>query len=440
MSALSWFSFPIPDAYEVLVDVALYFSLGGDTTFDSYLTYVVLALFVVLGWSAYSYRKTKGMEMFSVLALLGVVTFAPSPAQALEFRRDENRVNISASEVIDDTLVVASDNVIVDADIDGDLIAVGRRVVVNGDVSGSLVTFARTITIKGKVGGSIVTGGDSIDLIETQVGGDLWAAASLVNVDDKSEVTGNAMLASELITVAGRVGKDLYAAANTTELGGRVGEDLKAYTHWLNLLDDARVEGSVRLHTDNDEALQLSESAIIVGEIENLALPKEFKNRNRFASSEFYLHQVVRLVSAFIVGLVLLWMIPVLRRAQVDGGIEGLATAGIGLVTLVSLPVIGLLVGLTVVGLPFTVIGFFAWIMIIYFAKIVIAPFIGQLILGNSDKRDSMPFTLFAGLLAIILVVNVPGVGGFFNFLLTIIGIGVIARMILAYTSGLRAR
>ena len=132
MSALSWFSFPIPDAYEVLVDVALYFSLGGDTTFDSYLTYVVLALFVVLGWSAYSYRKTKGMEMFSVLALLGVVTFAPSPAQALEFRRDENRVNISASEVIDDTLVVASDNVIVDADIDGDLIAVGRRVVVNG--------------------------------------------------------------------------------------------------------------------------------------------------------------------------------------------------------------------------------------------------------------------------------------------------------------------
>jgi hypothetical protein len=108
-------------------------------------------------------------------------------------------------------------------------------------------------------------------------------------------------------------------------------------------------------------------------------------------------------------------------------------------VTFISLPVIALLVGLTVVGIPLTVIGIFAWIMMIYFAKIIIAPFVGQLVLSSTDKRDSMPFTLFAGLLVIILVVNLPGIGGFFNFLLTVIGIGVIARIILSYTSGLRA-
>jgi hypothetical protein len=440
MSALSWFSLPIPDAYEVLVDVALYFSLEGGTMFDSYFIYVVLALFVVLGWSAYSYRKARGMEMLSVIGLLGVVTFAPTPVQALDFRRDENMVKISASEVIDDTLVVASDTVIVDADIGGDLIVFGRRVVVNGDVSGNLVTFARTIVVEGKIGGSIVTAGDSVDLVASQVGGGFWAAAGHINVDEDSEVNRNAMMASELITVAGRVGKDLYAAAETTEISGRVGEDVEAFTHRLNLLDDARVEGSVRLHTDNDEALQLSDSAVVVGEIENLALPKDFRRSNRYASGEFYLHQSVRLVSAFLVGLVLLWMIPAFRGAQLEGGIDGVATAGIGLVALISLPVIGLLVGLTVIGLPFTVIGVFAWIMIIYFAKIVIAPFIGQLILSSSDKRDSIPFTLFAGLLVIILVINLPGIGGFFNFLLTIIGIGVIVRMILSYTSELRAR
>ena len=247
------------------------------------------------------------------------------------------------------------------------------------------------------------------------------------------------MLASELITVAGRVGKDLYAAAETTELSGYVGEDVEAYSHWLSLLDDARVEGSVRLHTDNDEALQLSDSAVVLGEIENLALPKDFESSNRYASGEFYLQQSVRLVSAFLIGLVLLWMIPVFRRAQIEGGIEGVATAGIGLVTFISLPVIALLVGLTVVGIPFTVFGFIAWIMMIYFAKIVIAPFIGQLVLSSTDKRDSMPFTLFAGLLVIMLVVNLPGIGGFFNFLLTVIGIGVIVRIILSYTSELRA-
>jgi hypothetical protein len=59
------------------------------------------------------------------------------------------------------------------------------------------------------------------------------------------------------------------------------------------------------------------------------------------------------------------------------------------------------------------------------------------MILGSSEKNNSLPWTLLAGLVAIILVINIPAIGGIFNFILTIIGFGLIVQVVLNYTLGL---
>ena len=122
-----------------------------------------------------------------------------------------------------------------------------------------------------------------------------------------------------------------------------------------------------------------------------------------------------------------------------NGGIAGLKTVAIGLVTLISLPIIMLLFAITVVGLPFTLVGLFSWLSAIYFAKIVLASTIGHMLLSASEKKDSLPLTLLVGLVVILLAVNIPAVGGIFNFILTIVGIGMIVQLVLNYTSRMGA-
>jgi hypothetical protein len=438
VSAFSWITLiTVPDPFELFVSIARYFSQEGTNLIYTYIGIVIVSLIVTaLGWFAFSYRKTRGMLSLCILVMLsGTLLVAPS-ADALEFRRDDNMVTIDASETIDDTLIVAGETVVVDGTVTGDLIALGDRVVVNGSVGGNLVTFGDSITVHGRVGGFVLGAGSSIELVDAVVEGDLWSAADRVSINRESRIGRNATIATELATMAGEVERDLLAFGEKIELSGKVGEDFEVFAERVSLMGSANVGGNLRLRIDDEDNLQRSPNSVVGGEVEFLLQESGLDQINRYATLGFYIHQLLRLVSAFIAGFALLWLFPGLRDITLDSGISGIKTAGIGLVGLVALPVFMLLFAVTVVGLPFTVVGFFSWLLAIYFAKIVLASVIGQMILVSSEKNNSLPWTLLAGLVAILFVVNIPAIGGIFNFILTILGFGLIVQVVLNYTLG----
>ena len=101
-------------------------------------------------------------------------------------------------------------------------------------------------------------------------------------------------------------------------------------------------------------------NARIGGELSFLDMPTEFKSTNPYATVQFYLWQAARLVSALIAGLLILWLAPGLGRLSVGRGVEGFKSAGVGLVALVSTPIIALLLAITLVGLPIAMFGVFS--------------------------------------------------------------------------------
>lgn len=440
VNAFTWITLiPIPDVYELLVSTALYFSQKGTTMIDTYLGFIVLSLFILtLTWLAYSYRKARATLSLCLLAAISGSLLAPPSANALELRRSDNMVTIEATETIDDTLIIAGDTVLIDGTINGDLIALGRRVIVSGSVGGNLIAFAEAVTVRGQVDGFVLGVASSLEFSDAIVKGDLWGAAAVVSISRESRIGRNAIIATETALIAGDVGRDLVAVGENIELSGTVGEDFEAFSNRVSLLGDARVGGNLRFRHDESN-LHRSSTSVVNGEVEFLSLHSEFEPRNKYVSGEFYLWQLLRLVSAFIVGIALLWFVPGVHGVTLSGGIAGLKTAGIGLVTLISLPIMMVLFAITVVGLPFTVIGFFSWLLAIYFAKIVLASVIGRLLLGSSEKKDSLPLTLLAGLVVILIAVNLPAIGGILSFILTIVGIGMIVQLALTYTSSLDA-
>ncbi len=428
----------VPNAYELIVAAAMYVYREGTTMIDTYLGLIVLTA-VVLGVAtlALRYRRARTMVGLGLGVVLGASLVAPTPAHALDFRFGEDLVNITAGETIADTLVIGGESVIIDGNVEGDLITGGERLVINGSVSGNVIALGQSVTINGNVGGTVIGAAEVLELSGAQVVGDIWVAGETIELGKGTRIGRNATVAGERIILTGHVTRDLTVAGESLEVSGSVGEDIEAFTDQLRLIGDASVGGDIRFRSDDEDRLQQSPDATVQGSVTFSSVFEESEPRNRYLDPQFYINQVLGLVAAFVAGVTLLWFFPDLRYLRLGNSGENFRTAGLGLIGIISLPVVAILMGITVVGLPLTVVGLFFWAFMLYFAKIVLASYLGQVILVSSDQDDSLPLTLLAGLGAIFVAVNIPAVGGIINLLLTIIGVGMILRLMLRYVRDL---
>ena len=435
-AALSRFSIPVPDGFDVMVETGLLFiSEEGVNMITNYFAFIGISVVALLAlWITLSVRRARANSLAIVSAILIAGSLTPTEAQAVETRTDGALITIEAGEVIEDTVIAAGETIVVDGDVTGDLFAFGRRVVVNGDVGGNLLTFAESITVQGEVEGTLLGASSTFEVDASWVGGDLWGFANSILVSTETAIDGNAIGFAETFVFSGSTAKDLVAFSERVEVNGEVGEDVDAFSHTLNFLGQSKVLGDVRFRGE-EEDLQKADGAVIQGMIEFPELPEDFTPRNRYLTGEYYIRQLVRLAAAFLAGLCFLWLIPVARDAELDGGVDGLKTAGIGLVAVVSMPVIAMLFAMTLVGMPIAVLGVFFWIALLYFAKIIVAYMLGSMLLNSRDGDENLALTLFVGLVAVIVAVCLPGLGGVINFLLTIIGVGMLIGLVMNYAS-----
>jgi hypothetical protein len=431
LNATTWVtSIYLPDIYAMTSATALYLIEEGTAMFDTYLGFIVASLSAITLLSlVLIYRKSHASMGVCMLVMLAGAMVLPEPVSALELRRDEDMVTIAKSETIDDTVLVAAETVLIEGVITGDLIAVGREIDVTGSVGGNLITFAESVTVRGEVGGLVIGGASSYDLRGASVVGDVWIGGEKIGIDEAARVGRNVTLAGESISVEGDVGKDLYAFAESVELSGTVGEDLEAFSNRLRLLGGAEVGGNVRFRNSDEDKFYRAENVKIGGAIEFSDMPEALEEENPYATAEFYLWQIAKLIGAFLVGVALLWAMPSLRTVSIGAGIDALKTAGVGFITMVVVPLVAVLVGLTLIGLPLSAIAFAAWLLGLYLAKVIVGAAVGRMVLSESD---SLPLTLLAGLLIVVIAVNLPFIGGIINFVLTLIGLGLLVQHVLS--------
>ncbi len=430
VNATTWFtSIYLPDVYEMTRTTTLFLFEEGATMIDAYMSFIVACVVTVaMLWIAVVYRRSRvSISVCVLVASLGI-TLQSAPVQALDVRNSEGVLTIPASETVDDTLIVAGERIVIAGTITGDVIAAGRNIEVSGTVGGNLLTFGEMVELSGSVGGFALGGVSTYEIEGGSVAGDLWVGAETVSVDSDSTVGRNVTTAVRLSSVDGSVGRDYYVFGETAELNGQVQGNVEFFGNRVYLLDEAVVGNSVRIRSGNPDALHQADSAEVQGEVEFLDLPEEFEQRSPYATLGFYLWQLGYLIGAFLVGIGLLWLVPGLREVSLNTGSEGLKTAGIGFLAFVSIPAMAVLVAITVVGLPIAFIGMAAWLLGWYLSKVVVGYMIGQMVIGD---KDSTPISLLVGLGIVVVVINIPFIGGILSFLLTVIGLGLIVQYLM---------
>jgi cytoskeletal protein CcmA (bactofilin family)/predicted anti-sigma-YlaC factor YlaD len=345
----------------------------------------------------------RSMLTSSILSALAFITVFSSSSYGLDIRSSDKPVTVPSGETVDDTLVAAGESVVVDGTVTGDLITFARQVTIRGRVKGNVISFAQHVELEGTVEGSVFGFAQSLDT-RGHVGRNVYAFAQTADMARDSRIAENATIFAAESTIEGTIGRDAYARAASIQISA-----------------PARINGSLRARVGRPESVRIEPGAVIAGKTD---VQSTGPRPSKYSRLSFYVWQTIWLAGAFLSGLLLFWVVPALSRMSLATTRDLLASAGVGFMVLVGMPIAAVIAAVTLIGLPLGLIALACWLVAIYFAKIIVAGFLGRSLLEKSDTHASTALVLLAGLVPIFIAINLPYVGGLVNFLLIVLGLG----------------
>jgi len=364
---------------------------------------------------------------FQALVLSGalLVLVAPSAAMAAEVRNGPNAV-VAPGETVDDDLFATGQTVTVDGRVIGDVFATGQTVVVTGTVDGDLIAAAQQVVVDGTVNGNVRAAG-AVVTVNGRVGRSVTGLAQQVNVSSSGRVDGSLVAAGETISAFGPVGRGVTAGGGTLQLGGPVGGKVLVWANNLSLGPNTRIAGDLEYRSDPPADVP---SGAVAGRVQFDQIEQR-QQQAPVLNGLFDFGGLVWLCGSAILGALALIFAPrAAARAVELGRQQPVPTFGLGLLALCAVPVVAVLIGLTLVGLPFALA-----VAALYWLALLLAwPALG-LVVGTELARrvrrgEPMPVlgALVVGLIVLHLVTHLPIVGGLVAFLGLAFGLGLIVQ------------
>jgi Putative zinc-finger len=412
--------------YEMVFDAVFMLKNRLPELFDAAASVGAMAAFSLLGCAVLHALSRRITKTSSMLLLFVLILSAPDAARALDFRRDGD-THVAAREIISETLVCTGDVVTVDGTIDGDLVVAAERFTLRGTVTGNLFVFGGEVEIDGSIEGSVVSIGKTVRL-----GGSVDGGATLVgkrlSVMDDARIERDVTLLGEGARIAGAAGRDVTFAGEWIEVRAEITRDLHVLgAEHVVLLDAARVGRDVRARLwGHDEEVERAPGASVVGEV---AVAQESMVREHYLAHYqhvgFYVMLLMSAAAAFVYGLLIYLFDPRLFEAELPDGRAFVRSLGTGFVVVLAGPVALGLIGLTVIGIPIAVIGFFILLSALYTSYVLVAGMVGQSVF---EPRGSGPGafapSLLVGVLIVSAVAALPFIGPAIRILTVLFGMG----------------
>ncbi|GGM19296.1 bactofilin family protein [Deinococcus aerophilus] len=378
--------------------------------------------------------------------------------------RSGDRVVVARSEVIQDDLYVAGDDVQIDGTVNGDLLVAGRTVTINGEVRGNLWAAGETLILGGKVSQTARLAGSLIRVQSgADIGRDLLAAGSELVVAPGAVIGRDVAVGSSQARLGGQITRNAYVGANGIEVGGVIGGNAKMAVGdtavptrtWaapgspgLRFTPGGRIAGDLTLQ--RSDSGQAALPAGVVGGQVTYAPVTGVNVQPRPSSFAAFLNTFLStFVGVALAGLLLLW----LARPRLPGLWNSLRSApaaslGYGTLAVVGLPVLTVLGGLALgllagalmllslggLGLPLALIGLPALLssaaLIAWLATLGAQGFVAYL-LGTWATHLLRPrgtvapvISVLVGALLLALVLQIPVLGALTSLAALLLSLG----------------
>ncbi len=364
--------------------------------------------------------KTKKIIWVIILVLFISSFIFSAIAYAAEIRTGDYTF-ISKDQVLNDDFITFADSIDIDGIVSGDVIAAGRKINIPGNVAQDVMAAGQTINISGLIRDDVRIIGADVNISGT-VMSDVIVFGGNINIKQESLIEGDVIIYGGTVKINGKIKKKVNGECGNLEIGGEIEGNVDVKCENLIIGKESIISGDLNYTSTNEAEIQ--------GKVKGQTVHKTpQQTTNRADLKAVLIGKIISLASLIIIGLILIYLFPK-KSNQIVNIIQKKSTLslGVGIILLILIPMICILLFMTIIGFPLSLIILCLYIIAIYISKIFAGLFIGKKTLVYfTKKQDITPIqSLILGLILILTVINIPFIGGIINFIIIIIGLGAI--------------
>jgi hypothetical protein len=324
-----------------------------------------------------------------------------------------------------DSNFLAEDNLIVETNICGNLFAAGQSVKVKSDVDGATFAAGSTVSISNNHD-FVFAAGQTIELDEVGSKDVFIAGANITIINSNLR---DIYVSGESITIKGGSARNIHAAGAKVSIEGDITGNVEVAAEELKILGETVISGKLSY---NEDAKYTSSKSASVGEVEKYKSPEVNVKINplKIILAKFieaFLSYVSLLLVAFILLALYKKFYANVKKLQKVDNFE-LKALGIGLLGLICVPILGIILLITIVGIPLSLILFALYFVAIYLTAIPSTYYVGTILFKNKIKNDYAVVAL--SLLIYYVARLIPFAGGILAFASLIFGLGIIIYLV----------
>lgn len=359
--------------------------------------------------------------------IVGVVMLAvPLFSFAAEFRTGE-QPSITSSERIADDVYIVGGNVSSAGSVTGDVIAGGGTITISGAVSGDVIAGGGTITVLSSIADDVRVAGGTI-VIQGPVGGDVIAGGGQITISGPG-VTGDIALGGGTVRIDAPVGGSARVGGGKMYINAPIAGDIMVQADEVVLGSKAVINGTLTYKATKE--LTKEEGAIVNGTITFEPRTKQNVPKATLVGI-FSLWVIGKFLALFICSLIIgLSFKRYGKEIAAKATEKPLMELGRGLLVLAALPILSLLAFITVIGIPFGILGLISFIALLIFSWLVSPIIVGSVIQQYFSKNtQEMSWkTILLGAFVYSVLGIIPFIGWLAQILIMFIALGVVVSV-----------
>ncbi|MBI4779103.1 hypothetical protein HY797_01460, partial [Candidatus Falkowbacteria bacterium] len=301
---------------------------------------------------------------------------------------------------------------------------------INGDVAGDVICAGQSININGKVGGNLRVAGNTINFNGQVARNGIIIGATTVTAAS-STIGWDLLILGNIFELRGDVGRDLFGSAGKVNVAGQVGKNLNLNFGSKNNNDKplviagtAKINGDVKYKSDKDAALD--SGAVIKGEVIH-NFPIVPTKKSNLSNLGWWWVKLISIFSALIIGLVLIsfWRAQLIKITDLMLAKIG-PSFGWGILALLLTPLIIIILLITIIGIPLSLILLALWLVVMYTSKVLTGILVGRSLVNNywPKQKNSLILAMIIGIVITYLIFSLPIIGPFMSLLAMLWGLG----------------
>lgn len=382
-------------------------------------------------------NKTKIVAIFLILVLLFSTTFVLANNEtndnelmpiSTDTDTDNNEISNSIEESVDNTTIqednykksdvyLTGDNITIDYIVDGNLLVCANTVTINSQIGGDAFIFAKKLIIneKGYIFSNLFTISESIEI--QGVVYDVYA------------------LAKNLTLSNGYIYRDIKTSCDTLTINGTVGRNAFVNCTNMNFNTEELANGVIygNLNYTSNSEISIPEN-IVSGSVNYTPTKLSAEKSVQNIISDYILDLGCFLVFVIIIWLICLWLTPkFLENTYSYVGKKSLKILGYGLLTLIAIPIACIILILLELTSSFSLL-----LLALYIIAIVLSKSLFTITANNYlcsklkiNKNSGIFGMLIVSGIIIWVLTQIPYIGGFISFIITILGLGILISSIL---------